>query len=168
MRDSPDPDNDADGILDSADACRDEPEDRDGFEDADGCPDGGRPQRACAPIVIDDAVRFETASDAIQSSSFEALDGLAARLQQAEHIKRVRVEGHTDNRGSSRYNLQLSKRRAASVVQYLTQHGVQAERLVSEGYGLTKPIADNETESGRAQNRRVEFVVEDQATDCTP
>ena len=78
----------------------------------------------------------------------------------------MRIEGHTDNRGKPQYNLELSKRRAAAVLRYLSEHGVEAARLESEGYGLDKPIADNNTEQGRAANRRVEFVVVEQSSQC--
>ena len=69
----------------------------------------------------------------------------------------MRVEGHTDSRASDAHNLDLSRRRAASVMRYLTEQGVDATRLDSEGFGESRPIADNETEEGRALNRRVEF-----------
>jgi outer membrane protein OmpA-like peptidoglycan-associated protein len=87
------------------------------------------------------------------------LNQVAALLQSATQIKRLRVEGHTDDRGKDAYNLELSKRRAASVVRYLLEQGVADNRLTSEGYGETRPISDNKTAAGRSQNRRVEFVV---------
>jgi outer membrane protein OmpA-like peptidoglycan-associated protein len=71
----------------------------------------------------------------------------------------MRVEGHTDNRGGAAMNLDLSKRRAASVRSWLEVHGIEAGRLESEGYGLTKPIDTNDTDTGRASNRRVEFKI---------
>jgi outer membrane protein OmpA-like peptidoglycan-associated protein len=71
----------------------------------------------------------------------------------------MRIEGHTDNRGAAAMNLDLSKRRAASVLTYLTQHGTEQARLESEGYGLTRPIESNDTEEGRLSNRRVEFKI---------
>jgi outer membrane protein OmpA-like peptidoglycan-associated protein len=71
----------------------------------------------------------------------------------------MRIEGHTDNRGDAAMNLDLSKRRAASVRIWLEQHGVEGNRLESEGYGLTKPIESNDTDAGRLANRRVEFKI---------
>jgi outer membrane protein OmpA-like peptidoglycan-associated protein len=164
----PELDNDKDALVDAADKCPNEPEDYDGFEDADGCPEegSGLVKLTCERIEIKEAVYFDTGSDVIQSRSFTLLDQMAALLQQAKHVKRVRVEGHTDNRGKPEYNLELSKRRAASVLRYLAEHGVEAERLASEGYGLGKPIADNNTDQGRATNRRVEFIVVEQSSDC--
>jgi outer membrane protein OmpA-like peptidoglycan-associated protein len=64
--------------------------------------------------------------------------------------------GHTDSQGSAPYNLDLSQRRAAAVYLWLIQHGIDSGRLRSDGRGLMEPIADNETETGRALNRRVE------------
>ena len=69
----------------------------------------------------------------------------------------VNVDGHTDNVGKPEANLKLSQDRAASAVTYLVSKGIPASRLVSNGYGDTKPAADNKTAAGRAQNRRVEF-----------
>ena len=71
----------------------------------------------------------------------------------------VRVVGHTDNTGSASYNQGLSERRAASVAQVLFNNGVAASRVRAEGRGLTQPVADNGTASGRQQNRRVEIYV---------
>jgi OOP family OmpA-OmpF porin len=69
---------------------------------------------------------------------------------------RVRIDGHTDSVGSAAYNVQLSKRRADSVKRYLVSQGIAADRIETQGLGLTKPIADNATAEGRAKNRRVE------------
>jgi outer membrane protein OmpA-like peptidoglycan-associated protein len=74
-------------------------------------------------------------------------------------IKKMRIEGHTDNRGDAAMNLDLSKRRAASVRTWLVEHGIESGRLESEGYGLTRPIQTNDTDEGRAANRRVEFKI---------
>lgn len=71
----------------------------------------------------------------------------------------VQVEGHTDSTGSAAYNQTLSENRAASVRSYLVQQGVEANRLLAVGYGMSRPIADNSTATGRAQNRRVEILI---------
>ena len=77
-------------------------------------------------------------------------------------VKRVAIEGHTDNKGKSDKNLDLSNRRAASVLKHLvTKEGIDGGRLESHGYGDTKPIADNKNEKGRALNRRVDFRIVD-------
>lgn len=71
----------------------------------------------------------------------------------------VQVEGHTDSTGSAAYNQTLSENRAASVRSHLVQQGVNPARLIAVGYGMTRPIADNSTAAGRAQNRRVEILI---------
>jgi OOP family OmpA-OmpF porin len=72
---------------------------------------------------------------------------------------RVEISGHTDNSGSATYNKQLSERRAKSVYQYLVENGLDQKRLTTKGYGPDQPIADNATEEGRQQNRRIEFKI---------
>ena len=72
---------------------------------------------------------------------------------------KVRVEGHTDNKGNDKKNKELSQTRAEAVVAYLVDHGVEASRMVAEGFGEENPIADNKTKEGREENRRVEIHV---------
>jgi OmpA-OmpF porin, OOP family len=72
---------------------------------------------------------------------------------------RMAVHGHTDNRGSGGYNRDLSQRRAQAVVKYLTDKGIAVERLEAKGFGPDRPVATNDSDAGRAQNRRVEFKV---------
>ncbi|MTI17950.1 hypothetical protein E1162_11950 [Rhodobacteraceae bacterium RKSG542] len=72
---------------------------------------------------------------------------------------RLNVIGNTDNTGSAQYNLELSQRRADIVAAYLINQGIAPQRIVAMGYGLTRPIASNATEAGRAQNRRVEIIL---------
>jgi outer membrane protein OmpA-like peptidoglycan-associated protein len=164
----PDPDNDGDGILDGTDACPSEAEDKDGKDDADGCPDPDAPvvKLTCDRIEIGEAVYFDNDRDVIQERSFGLLDQIAALLAKNPQVKRLLVEGHTDDRGQPGHNLQLSKRRAKAVLTYLTNHGVESPRLRSEGRGKQKPIADNATPEGRDKNRRVEFRVEEQEGNC--
>jgi outer membrane protein OmpA-like peptidoglycan-associated protein len=71
----------------------------------------------------------------------------------------VRIEGHTDATGNDDANMTLSKQRAESVKGYLTQHGVSPAQLETAGFGASRPVADNETAEGRAQNRRTELVI---------
>lgn len=71
----------------------------------------------------------------------------------------LRVEGHTDSTGSAEYNLRLSRQRADSVYNFLVSQGIDSQRIITAGYGLTRPIADNSTAAGRQQNRRVEIVI---------
>ena len=158
----PDPDNDGDGILDDVDRCPDRAENFNGCEDTDGCPESARVCVTEEKIVIFDKIYFKTNRAKIKPESFPILDELARVLIANPRIRRVRVEGHTDDRGRDRYNLKLSKKRARAVMDYLIRAGVAAERLESEGYGETQPIAPNDTEEGRARNRRVEFTILEQ------
>jgi len=89
-----------------------------------------------------------------------------AELQKAiDFVKRypgykISIEGHTDSMGTERYNQRLSERRAAAVKEYVLKHGVaDGARLKTKGYGKSKPIADNSTEKGRFDNRRVEILI---------
>ena len=102
-------------------------------------------------------VQFVTGKADLTPSSLTTLDRVAAILAANATVK-AEVRGHTDSQGDAQKNLELSKQRAQAVVDYLTQKGVAAGRLSSTGLGETVPVADNNTESGRAQNRRVEFA----------
>ena len=166
----PDPDNDADGLLDSDDRCPLKAEDEDGFEDEDGCPEEGSPRvrLTCEQIQIGESVHFAPGSDMIESRSFALLNDVVALVQKARHIRKLRIEGHTDDRGRARANLKLSRRRAAAVMRYFVSRGVDPMRLAYEGYGTKQPIADNRTPAGRAKNRRVEFNIVAQTSDCEP
>ena len=158
----PDPDNDKDGILDVNDRCPLEPETFNGNEDEDGCPD-----KAKGPVKIEHGkittppVFFASGKDVILKKSFPTLEMVANIFKANDWVKRVRVEGHTDDRGNDNFNMDLSERRAASVMRFLIEHGVEAERLESKGFGETQPVASNKTGKGRAKNRRVDFVILD-------
>ena len=102
-------------------------------------------------------IRFATNSSQINSISNPLLDRVADET--IECPGRLRIEGHTDNVGRSSYNETLSLNRAASVRAALVQRGVPADRLLAEGFGSERPIASNQTEAGRAQNRRIEMRV---------
>lgn len=102
-------------------------------------------------------VHFDTGKATIKAESAGMLDQAAAMLRKAASA-RVEVAGHTDNAGDAAANQSLSEQRAASVQQALIDRGIDAERLVSKGYGSTTPVADNRSEEGRAKNRRVELV----------
>ena len=110
-------------------------------------------------IKLKENVDFETDSAKLLPSSTPLLDEVVTVMKDHPEIEHVRVGGHTDNKGSAKHNLKLSEERAASVKRYLTEHGIAADRLDSKGYGQTRPIADNKTEEGRAQNRRVDIHI---------
>jgi outer membrane protein OmpA-like peptidoglycan-associated protein len=145
--------------MDVDDQCPLEPEDYDGDEDEDGCPDlYKRIVIKNDRIELKQKVYFATNEDVILDKSFDLLDEVARALLDNPQI-RVSIEGHTDNQGPDDYNQDLSERRAASVRRYLISQGVESERLRSKGYGESQPIDDNRTASGRAENRRVEFLI---------
>ena len=111
-------------------------------------------------IVILQQVQFKTASDAILPESDELLEQVASVLREHPEIQKIEVQGHTDNRGGAAYNRQLSQRRAASVVKWLTTQGkIEASRLEAKGYGMDEPVAENTTDAGRQMNRRVQFKI---------
>jgi outer membrane protein OmpA-like peptidoglycan-associated protein len=208
----PDPDNDADGIVDKTDACPDAAgpienkgcpvtdRDGDGVLDKDdrcpdiagilasaGCPDGdkdadkvadsvdrcptefGPPPDGCPKkyslvevksdqIVPKVQVKFATAKYRILPASYKLLNQVAQVM--ADYPKmRVLIAGHTDNKGKPASNMKLSQRRAEAVLDYLVSKGVSPDRLEAIGYGSTKPIASNRTNSGRTKNRRTEFKI---------
>lgn len=110
-------------------------------------------------IVITQKIHFEFDKSIIRPISYPILDDVAHLLEINPQIRRVRVEGHTDWIGSDAYNQSLSERRAQSVRDYLIRKGIAPDRLIAVGYGEARPIADNNTTQGRAQNRRTEFTV---------
>jgi outer membrane protein OmpA-like peptidoglycan-associated protein len=110
-------------------------------------------------IEFEGTVFFDFEQATIKPESFPLLNALAKTMKENPQIKKVRVDGHTDSVGADDFNLNLSQRRAAAVVDYMIAQGVEAERLASEGFGKSKPIADNATEEGRAKNRRVELTI---------
>jgi outer membrane protein OmpA-like peptidoglycan-associated protein len=102
-------------------------------------------------------IHFDTAKSTLRPDSAPALEAILA-LMNGKAGSRWIVEGHTDNQGAADPNQKLSEARAASVVSWLTGHGIAANRLTPQGFGMRQPIADNSTESGRAQNRRVQIA----------
>lgn len=110
-------------------------------------------------IVITQKIHFEFDRWVIRPISFPILNDVVEVLNRNPQIRQVRVEGHTDWLGSDAYNQKLSHRRANSVRDYLVKKGIDPSRLATEGYGESRPIADNNTTIGRAKNRRTEFTV---------
>lgn len=106
-------------------------------------------------------VEFETGASDLTDLSRYQLDDLAGILRKYPEM-RVEIAGHTDNQGEPESNQTLSESRAQAVQAYLVEKGIAADRLVTRGYGQTRPKASNDTEDGRAQNRRIEFVILDQ------
>ncbi|HEX5037240.1 MAG TPA: OmpA family protein, partial [bacterium] len=113
-------------------------------------------------VIRTNKIHFEFNKSRILPSSYPILDNIVAILKSRDDVQGIRVEGHTDSKGSDAYNLKLSDRRAGSVMDYLVSHGVPREKLTSVGKGESEPIAPNDINgkdnpSGRAENRRVEF-----------
>jgi OmpA-OmpF porin, OOP family len=187
----PDPDNDTDGLADADDKCPNEPEDKDGFEDADGCPDPdndkdtvadsadkcpnepGPPDNDGCPkkfqhivvtqekIELKQKIFFDTNKATIQPRSFSLLDEIGSVLKSRPTMT-VRIEGHTDSRGTRTHNLKLSAARADSVRQHLVGLGIDPSRMESRGFGPDQPVETNKTAAGREKNRRVEFFITQQ------
>ena len=153
------PDRDKDTVVDPEDACPDQPGAPNSDPKKNGCP--GLVRIENGQIAIMQPVFFATNKDVILKKSFPVLDTVTEALKASPFIKKVEVGGHTDDRGKADYNRELSGRRAASVMKYLTDHGIAADKLTAKGYGPDKPIADNKDAKGRERNRRVEFVILD-------
>ena len=147
-------DQDQDGILDANDRCPTEQETFNGYKDADGCPDA-------IPNI-----QFPTIHYGVNSSDRPA-DAKAELAATAELLTRypglrVRIDGHTDSYGSESYNLDISKRRAESVKRALVKtYGVDAGRIETAGWGMSRPIGSFDTKDGRIAIRRIEFVIID-------
>jgi len=104
-------------------------------------------------------ITFKTDSADIRADFFDVLSSVALVVKEFDKTT-LNVAGHTDSVGSDQYNQSLSERRAASVGNYFTSHGVLAARVMTVGYGESQPVASNSTEAGRAQNRRVELTLQ--------
>lgn len=121
-------------------------------------PISGKTTSANAKPIVLRNVFFNTGSAELNPESFPELDRLALALQQSPQLN-IRIDGHTDSVGDASSNKTLSENRAKSVYNYLIKHGIQAGRLQYQGFGASVPVADNQTEEGRRQNRRTEITL---------
>lgn len=171
------PDTDNDGIVDSRDECPNTPvgatvdskgctsdADGDGVADyKDQCPDSAPGAKVnelgCAEALVLEGVNFHTASAELTDSAKKILLPIAIAHHKHHGDVNLLITGHTDSQGTDAYNQDLSERRAASVRAFMVTHGCDAAKLSTDGYGESKPIADNDTKEGRAKNRRVEISV---------
>lgn len=103
-------------------------------------------------------ILFEWNDYKLKKSSFSILNTITENLEDNPTIK-IQISGHTDNTGDAKKNMELSKNRAKSVVDYLISQGIEQNRLSYKGYGANKPIADNSTKEGKKENRRVEVIL---------
>ncbi|MEZ4335498.1 MAG: OmpA family protein [Sandaracinaceae bacterium] len=164
----PETDADGDEVLDAADHCPLTP----GVSNPENAECNGCPARACVSetgeIRILDRVEFATNSDVILDSSQPVLDDVLSILQSNPNIRRVRIEGHTDDRGADDHNLDLSRRRAASVRTWLVSRGLPVSRFEAWGCGENRFRTSNTTAADRQTNRRVEFYILDPAPNASP
>ena len=180
-----DADNDGDGVADGEDGppdpgghfgvCRNLPETAGGRDatEPDGCPDSAVRVDVAARRIRVPPVFFDTNADVIQQRSFADLEYVAEIMGANTWIRRITVEGHTDDRGSEELNQDLSERRASSVVRFLVEHGVDASRLAPAGFGRSRPptadddpaCANARSEACRQAARRVVFVIAEIATE---
>jgi outer membrane protein OmpA-like peptidoglycan-associated protein len=150
-------DSDGDGVNDDKDRCPDTP--RGTQVDATGCPPPPPPPSAIperGQALVLEGVNFEYDSAKLTPDSTAALNLVADSLK-ANPEARIEIGGHTDSRGKDSYNLQLSRKRAQAVQDYLVGQGVSPAQASVTGYGEKQPVAPNDTEDGRAKNRRVEL-----------
>lgn len=144
-------DTDGDGVADYMDKCPNEK----GVAANNGCPEVKQAVKETVSKALKD-VQFETGKAALLKTSTPILDGIATLLK-ANPSQVVEIAGHTDNVGSDEFNQKLSEKRAEAVKKYLVSKGVKAAQLKTVAFGETKPVSDNETQEGRAKNRRVEL-----------
>jgi OOP family OmpA-OmpF porin len=151
----PDPDNDGDGRPDFMDQCPARPENLNGYEDEDGCPDT-IPEKVKEFTGSIKGIRFRTGSARILRTSRATLNAAYKVFMENPSI-RIEISGHTDNKGKDENNRALARKRADYVKWYLVDKGIDADRILTVGHGPDKPIASNDTKSGRRENRRIEF-----------
>lgn len=151
------PDTDKDGVVDREDDCPTTP----GLKELKGCPPAPV-LKAEEQKILEKAfasLEFATGKDIIKKVSYPSLNELAGLMKQHSDWT-LKLSGHTDNQGDAAKNMILSEKRSKAVKKYLMSKGVKADRIITEWFGQTVPIADNATEAGRQKNRRVEMKVE--------
>ena len=134
-------DSDGDGVLDTDDQCPNTPK-------------GAKVNEQGCWVLLN--VQFDTNKYDIKGLYFSAIDEVASILERNPSLN-IKIQGHTDNKGSESFNKTLSENRAKAIVEYLVKKGVEADRLSASGFGPSNPVATNETREGRAKNRRVEL-----------
>ncbi len=151
------PDTDGDGVLDKDDACPSVP----GLVELKGCPPPP-PMKEKEKKILERAfnsLEFATGKDIIKPVSFPSLNDLAKLMIEHKNDWTLTLSGHTDNQGDADKNMLLSEKRSKAVKNYLVKKGVPENIVITEWFGQTRPIADNDTPQGRQKNRRVEMKV---------
>lgn len=159
-RGCPSDDADNDGIADEYDLCPESSEVLNGYLDDDGCPDEAllRVRVTKTRVEVTGGIGFEDGLVQLLAESLPALDDVVRVLLDSPEMK-LRIESHTDSSGSDSENLSLSEGRATIIRRYLETNGIGEGRLTAAGFGETRPIDTNRTESGRERNRRVELHI---------
>jgi outer membrane protein OmpA-like peptidoglycan-associated protein len=155
----PEADNDKDRVLDADDKCPTEPESWNGHEDTDGCPDETLAKIEQGRIVITQKIFFDNGKATIKPESTPVLEAVKGVLATNPQVKRLSIDGHTDDVGNDAKNKTLSDERAKAVMAWLVEHGIEPLRLTAVGYGEEKPAVDGKTPEAREANRRVEFLI---------
>jgi len=157
----PEDDYDRDGISDVKDRCPRKPETINGNRDEDGCPDAGKAlvRMKGTRMELLERVYFAVGQTELLPRSCQVLDQVASTLKANVQVTLVRVGGHADSTGDEALNRKLSEGRSTAVRDYLISRGVAPERLVVGAFADDRPVASNTRESGRSQNRRVQFTV---------
>ena len=156
-RGCPDSDKDGDGVVDRIDNCPDQP----GSSRFQGCRTRQLVSITPSQLKVFKNVQFGSARATIARRSRKLLDNVANVIRSHPEFNKIRIEGHTDDRGSDEVNKNLSQQRAQAVADYLIGRGVEADRIEAIGFGEEKPLFSNRTASGRRKNRRVEFNLEE-------
>ncbi len=173
-------DADNDGIADSLDKCPRLPEDPDAFQDEDGCPDPdadgdkvvdvdpGAPLTLEQVITLPAPIEFYFDTAIMRPGAEVYLRQVLEVLKKHPEVLKLEIQGHTSSEGGHDYNMRLSNDRAKAVFAWLVDHGIDPNRLVPKGYGLTVPLAPNDSEPNRQKNRRVQFRLLEQAPGLPP
>ncbi|MBP5456797.1 MAG: OmpA family protein [Paludibacteraceae bacterium] len=146
-------DTDGDGIADYKDACPKEA----GVAENNGCPKMKEEELRTFKQAVH-GIQFETGKATIKKASNPILDKIVEIMNNHPNIK-LEIAGHTDNVGKPEKNQKLSEDRANAVKEYMVKKGIDAGRMTAQGFGQDKPVADNKTKAGKAENRRVEFNI---------
>lgn len=151
-------DRDLDGLLDRQDDCPGKPETYNGNRDLDGCPDPDlrRVSVANGQLELKEQIKFAGGKAVILADSFPILEDVYGILTDRPTLK-IRIEGHTDDKGNPVSNQKLSEARARAIQGWLVAKGLDASRLTAEGKGSSTPKVPNTSDEARALNRRVEF-----------